>query len=314
MYALVLNSFAGPEGVTLTQTEEPQPANGEVVVAIEAAGVGQWDYASTEGLFTNMGGLATFPQTLGWDFAGTIAAVAPDVADWQIGDRVFGFSAQPWTTKGVFAERAALPANLMAAIPDGLTSVEAAALPVSLLTAELAVQTAGVSTDQSVLVIGAAGVVGGLVVQLAKARGANVIASVSAADSAVALELGSTHAVDRSGDVAAQVQAFYPEGVDVIIDFAGPAGWESAITALRDGGSFVTAVPGGLPTEDRGITAEQIGVSPNPSQLQELAARVVTGKVRQRIATVLPLSEGVKALDIVGKGGVSGKVVLNVTA
>ena len=312
MRALTLNSFDGPDAVTVGDVADPTPADGEAVVTVEAAGVGSWDAISTRGGFAALGGLTTFPQVLGWDFSGTVAEVGPGVTGWTAGDRVFGFSPQPWTGRGVYAEAVALPVELLARIPDGIDATAAAAMPGAILTAQLAVDTAELSAGQTVLVIGATGVVGGFVTQLARAAGAQVIASVSAGQAEEAQRLGASQRVDRAGDVAAQVRSAHPGGVDVLIDFVGPDAWSGALAALRDGGRFVTAVPPATPDE-RGIVASVLGVRPDPGQLTILARRVAAGEIEQRIAEVLPMNSGAEAVRRVEHGGASGKFVLDLT-
>ena len=152
-----------------------------------------------------MGGITTFPQVLGWDFAGVIASVGSSVTDWEAGDRVLGFSPQPWTGIGVIADLVVLSPFLIAALPAELDFIAGATLPVTSLAAQQIVDAGGLQDGTTALVIGAAGAVGGLVVQLGRTRGARLIASVGSADFGHGRDLGAADAVDRAGDVAAQV-------------------------------------------------------------------------------------------------------------
>lgn len=152
MRAAVLTSFAGPDAVTVTDVADPSLPSGHVLLRVDAASIGPWDIQTTTGAFAALGGLTTFPQTLGWDLCGTVERVAADVAGWQPGDRAFGFSPQPWSGIGVFAEQVSLPAELLTAVPDSLDAAVAATLPVVALTADLAVHTAGSDTGTTVLV------------------------------------------------------------------------------------------------------------------------------------------------------------------
>jgi len=117
------------------------------------------------------------------------------------------------------------------------------ALPVSGLTAMLTLDTAKVVSGDAVLVVGATGGVGGFVTQLARARGARVIASVAASAADAARQLGASDVVDRDGDLAGQVKALVGPGVDVTIDVVGPRVWPAELAATRDGGRFVTTTP-----------------------------------------------------------------------
>src|SRR5580692_7322386 len=142
MRAFVLTGFDGPSATALTEVADPVTGDDSVLVAVQAAGVGAWDAQTSRGAFAGAGGLTTFPQVLGWDFAGTVTRVGTGVTGWQPGDPVLGFSPQPWTGAGAFAEAIAVPASALARRPDGLAVEAAAALPVSILTADLAVRAA----------------------------------------------------------------------------------------------------------------------------------------------------------------------------
>ena len=253
--------------------------------------------------------MTTFPQILGWDFAGTVAAAGAMVPQWKPGNRVLGFSPQPWSGIGAAAELIAVPPDLIAALPAGL-DFSAATIPVTALTAQLTLDTGQVQPGTSVLVIGAAGAVGGVVVQLGTQLGAQIIASVAAGDSAAVCKLGASAVVDRAADVAAQVRRLRAGGVDVTIDLAGPAVWQAAMDATRDGGRFVTTSPAGLPDTVRGITAAAVGVQPDARALTALAQRFAGGSLRTRIADVLPLTRAQEALEAVRHGGSHGKYVL----
>src|ERR1700729_2055067 len=142
MRALVLTSFDGPSATVLTEVAAPVTGDGSVLVAVQASGVGAWDAQTSRGAFAGAGGLTTFPQVLGWDFAGTVTRVGTGVTDWQPGDPVLGFSPQPWAGAGAFAEAIAVPASALARRPDGLAVEAGAAVPASILTADLAVRAA----------------------------------------------------------------------------------------------------------------------------------------------------------------------------
>ncbi len=311
MRALTLTSFAGLDGVVLAEVPEPEVSDDAVVVRVHASALGPWDIATTEGLFVAAGGLATFPQTLGWDFAGIITAVGSAVPEWAPGDRVLGFSPQPWSGIGVVADSVAMPPSLLSALPPGLDFVAGAALPVTALTAKLAVQTAAVGAGTAALVIGAAGAVGGCVLELGRDLGAHMIASVSAGDFDAVRHLGASDCVDRAGDVAAQVRQLAPDGVQATIDLVGPAVWDAAMAATADGGRFVTTSPMGLPDSVRDITTVAIGVQPDPESLAALAQRCASGSLTSRVAAVTPLADARVALEAVRNGQGRGKQVLD---
>jgi NADPH:quinone reductase-like Zn-dependent oxidoreductase len=311
--AITLSSFDGLDAATLGDVPEPTAGDDDVLVAVEAAGVGPWDVQTCSGAFAPAGGLSTFPQTLGWDFAGTVQS-ASDQSGFKAGDRVLGFSAQPWTTIGTFAERIAVPAGLLARWPDDLDAGNAGALSVTALTGDLAVSTAEVSDRDVVLVIGAAGAVGGVATQLAAARGAKVIALVtSPQQQATAQHYGAADAVDANDDAPARLRDVAPDGVDVIIDTVGPRAWKDVVGSAARGGRFVTTIPSELPSPDLGLTATTLQVQPDPARLAELANHAAAGSLRVTIAETYDLADAITALQRVAGGGAGGKVVINVS-
>lgn len=141
-------------------------------------------------------------------------------------------------------------------------------------------------------------------------RGIEVVASVREEEVEFARELGARHAVDRQGDVAAQVRAIAPLGVDAAIDCAGGAAAEPAFAAVRDGGRFVTPAGRGDLPEGRGVEAEGIFVKQDPDALADLARLVDTGDLTLRVGPVFDLQDAAAAHERLAAGGVRGKVVL----
>jgi NADPH:quinone reductase-like Zn-dependent oxidoreductase len=309
-----LTSFGGLDGVVLTDVAEPEMPDDAVTVRVHAVALAKWDVTTTEGVFVAMGGMTTFPQVLGWDFAGVISSAGSSVAGWEPGDRVLGFSPQPWTGIGVIAELVVLPPSMIAALPAELDFIAGATLPVTCLTAQQIVDAGGLRDGTAALVIGAAGAVGGVVVQLGRDRGARMIASVGSADFGRVRDLGAADAVDRAGDVAAQVKDLVPEGVDVTIDLVGPAVWQSALAATRTGGRLITTSgPGSLPDVERGITALPVKVQPDAASLTSLAERYANRSLTMTttVAGVFPLPRARQALEAVSRGKGREKYVLD---
>jgi hypothetical protein len=144
--AVVLNSFAGLDGLELSEVADPSPDAREELVSIRAASLGPWDRSAVDGAFAAAGGSSDFPQVEGWDFAGETTG----------GRRVLGFVAQPWMGVGAFAEQIAVPSAILAPLPYDLSFVEGSTLPVCTLTARLLVDAAAVKAGDLVLVTGAA--------------------------------------------------------------------------------------------------------------------------------------------------------------
>jgi NADPH:quinone reductase len=296
--AIVLNSFTGLDGLELAEVADPTPAAGEELVHVRAASLGPWDRASVGGAFAAMGGSGDFPQVQGWDFAG-------ETGD---GRRVLGFVAQPWMGVGALAERIAVPSAILAPLPDTLGFAEGSALPVCALTARLLVDAAAVSEDDLVLVIGAAGMVGGFAAQLAGGRGARVVAAVRDSDADEADRLGAEIVLSADEDLEAAVRGQWQDGVDACLDTAGFGA--GALVCVRDGGAFVTSVPTAVPDGARGIAPSTVQVQPDAAATAELAGRAAAGELTVRIADVLPLERFREAYTRLESGGLRGKIVL----
>jgi len=298
MRAIVLTSFDGLDAIDLADQPDPTPGDGEELVRIRAASMGPWDLSGAQGAFAAIGGTSDFPQVQGWDFAG------------ETGDdrRVLGFVAQPWMAKGTFAELIALPSALLAPLPDQLSFEEGCALPVCGLAARLLVEAADVSEGDVVLVTGAAGMVGGFATQLARARGARVVAAVRDRDADEARRLGADAVVSSGDDLEVEVREQWQDGVDVCLDTLGlgPAG----LVCVRDGGAFVTSVPTAVPEGARGIAPQAVQVQPDAAATAELAELAAAGELTVRITETLPLERFADAYARLDAGGLGGKIVL----
>jgi NADPH:quinone reductase len=313
MRAVALTAFSGFDSLTVAELPDPTPAAGEVLIAVDAAGVGAWDAKTPFGVFAMAGGNATFPQVLGWDFTGTVE-IGDAGGRWHPCDKVLGFVHQPWARMGSFAEKMVVPADRVALRPAGLDPAVAAATPVTTLTADLAVKTAAAGPGTTILVLGGAGSVGGLVVQMAAAAGARVIASIRPEQEETVRALGATDVVDRSGSVPDQVQAITGGGVDALIDCVGPQAWKPAVPAVRRGGRFASTVSQEAPDESLGLTFTYLWVPNDTATLATLAERVAAGALTVRVGEVLPLSAGPDALRRAGSGGLEGRLVLSTGA
>jgi NADPH:quinone reductase-like Zn-dependent oxidoreductase len=296
--AIVLNSFRGIDGLALSEVADPAPGEGERLVHVRAASLGPWDLGGAQGAFAGAGGSSDFPQVQGWDFAG-------ETAD---GNRVLGFVTQPWMGVGALAEQISVPAEILAPLPDSLGFAQGSALPVTALTARLLVNAAGVGDGDLVLVTGAAGMVGGLAMQLAISRGARVIAAVRDSDADEARRLGAATNVDTGSDLEVQVRGRWQDGVDACIDTIGLG--DAALVCVRDGGAFVTSIPTAVPGPARGITPQTVQVQPDAEALTELADATAAGELTVRVAEVLPLERFREGYERLGRGGLYGKIVL----
>lgn len=298
MRAVVLNSFTGLDGLELSEVADPAPRDGEQLVNVRAASLGPWDLAGASGAFEAAGGSTDFPQVQGWDFAG----------ETDDGQRVFGFVAQPWMGVGTFAERIAVPSAILAPLPDSLGFPAGSALPVCVLTARMLVDAAPIGDGHVVLVTGAAGMVGGFATQLARSRGARVVAAVREPDADEARRLGAEMVVGTDSELGTVVRRQWQGGVDVCVDTVGLG--VSGVACVRDGGAFVTSVPTAVPDAARGIAPQTVQVQPDAGALAELVGRVVAGELTVRVTETLPLETFHDAYARLDRGGLRGKIVL----
>ncbi|MFD8026768.1 NADP-dependent oxidoreductase [Streptomyces lavendulae] len=306
MRAIVVNEWGGPENLVEREIERPEPGLGEVLVRVHAAGVNPVDWKTRAS-----GGLITWRETpiVGWDVSGTVEAVGPGVTLYAPGDEVYGMPLFPRQAGG-YAEYVVAPARHFARKPGSLGHVEAAALPLAALTAwQALVDTAGVSAGQRVLVHAAAGGVGHLAVQIAKARGAYVIGTASAAKHELLRGLGADEVIDyRTTDFEDAVA-----DVDVVVDAIGGDHGERSLKVLRPGGHLVTLPgPDGVPADPVGVHASWVLVEPDLKGLEEITALVERGLLKPLIDTVLPLEQAAKAHEIGELGRTTGKIVLTV--
>ena len=311
MRAISQDALGGPEVLKMVETDRPEPGVAEVLVRVHAAGVNPTDWKTRA-----TGGIDAMvpPFTLGWDVSGVVEEIGLGTTIWRPGDEVFGMLRYPGG-HGAYAEYVAAPSRHFTRKPRGLDHVQAAAIPLAGLTAwQALVDTAEVKSGARVLVHAAAGGVGHLAVQIAKARGAHVIGTASAAKHAFLRDLGADELVDyREQDFAEVVR-----DVDVVVDTIGGDYGPRSLSVMRDGGTIVTLTPRALsPTlhadaAERGIRSQVMLVEPDQAAMRALAALAEAGRLRAEVSAVLPLAEVAKAHELIETNRTTGKIVLDV--
>ncbi|MFD0141191.1 MULTISPECIES: NADP-dependent oxidoreductase [unclassified Streptomyces] len=307
MRAITATTWGGPEVLTEARIARPEPGPTEILVRVHAAGLNPVDWKSRA-----TGGFGMWGETpvLGYDVSGVVEAVGLGVTLYEPGDEVFGMPRFPEQAGG-YAEYVTAPARHFARKPAALTHVEAAALPLAGLTAwQALVGTAALRDGQRVLVHAAAGGVGHLAVQIAKARGAYVIGTASAAKHDFLRGIGVDEPIDyTTTDFAEAVR-----DVDVVLDAIGGDYGTRSLPVLRDGGTLVTLPsPDAVPAAPgRGIRTGFTLVEPDYAGLLALAELVETGRLRPEVDTVLPLADAAKAHELGESGRTRGKIVLTV--
>lgn len=306
MRAIRQEVLGGPEVLTLTEVDRPEPGLSQVLVRVHAAGLNPTDWKHrAQSMF-----LGPPPFTLGWDVSGTVEEAGFGVTIFKPGDEVFGMLPYPHGV-GSHAEYVTAPARAFARKPSNVDHVQAGALPLAALTAwQALVDTAGLQAGQRVLIHAAAGGVGHLAVQIAKARGAHVIGTASAGNHDLVKGLGADEMVDyRSVDFADAVR-----DVDVVLDVISGDYPERSLRVLRRGGVLVSLLPlpPGLPeaAAERGIRAEAMLVEADHAGMTAIADLVAAGKLRPVIAATFPLAEAARAHELGDTGHVAGKLVL----
>lgn len=297
--------LGGPEVLQLEDLPRPEPAPGEVLVRQAAAGVNPVDWK----VRARGGFLGEPPFTVGWDVAG----VVEEGEGFAPGERVFGMPRFP-KEAAAYAEYVTAPADELARIPEGMSDVEAGALPLAGLTAwQALVDTADVQPGQRVLILAAAGGVGHLAVQIAKARGAHVIGTARFAKQAFLEELGVDEAVDYTADPVESVVS----DADLVLDLVGGESSAPTITCLRDGGLFI-AVPSASALDrlvelagDR-VRVTGILVHPDRAGLEALAELAAAGHLKVSIDQTFPLEQAAQAHQWGEAGRTQGKLVLTV--
>ncbi|MFE1028924.1 NADP-dependent oxidoreductase [Streptomyces sp. NPDC058818] len=307
MRAISQDVLGGPEVLKEVRPERPEPRPNEVLVRVRAAGVNPTDWKHR----ANGGFLGEPPFVLGWDVSGVVEAVGIGVAAFRPGDEVFGMLSYPFG-HGSHAEYVTAPARAFTHKPAGIDHVQAGALPLVSLTAwQALVERAGVQPGQRVLIHAAAGGVGHVAVQIAKALGGHVIGTASAGKHEFLRSLGADETVDyRETDFAEAVK-----DVDVVLDTIGGDTSLRSLRVLRPGGVVVSILPVGSDefyeeAERLGVRAVRMLVDADRADMREIAGLVDSGKLRATIARTFPLAEAAEAHALGETGRTTGKLVL----
>ncbi len=309
MKALALESFDG--GPKVMDVPDPVAGAGEPLVRVAAASLNAFDVGVAAGSMKDFMPYE-FPALIGSDLAGRVEAVGDDVAGFTVGERVFGMMGSKGAVHdGSFAQLANPQAASIASAPEGLSDADAGSLGVAGGTAMSAVDAVEPTDGSTVLIIGATGGVGTFAIQLAALRGAHVIATVRPGDEEFVNKLGAAEAVDYTGDMAEEIRARYPSGIDAVIDavnrdraaFAG-------LVALVHGGGHATSIVGGAgdSSEIGGVAVSNSGG--NPAHLPGLADLVVQGKLQVAIRRTYPMDDAAQALQDFANQHTVGKLVV----
>lgn len=306
------DEFGGPEVLHLAERPIPEPIPTEVRVRLCAAGVNPVDWKTRAGT-GSAGVIGPPPFVLGWDVAGVVESVGRGVTRFAVGDRVMGMPRFP-RQAGAYAEYVTAPSRQLVAIPAGVSDVDAAALPLGSLTAwQILVDTAAIAPGDRVLIHNASGGVGHLAVQIARARGATVIATASAAKHDWLRSLGADELIDYR---AAAFEDLVRD-MDVTVDLVGGHDSSRAIRTVRPGGLLVVVPSGGDPdvheaARAAGIRSTGFLVEPDRTSLEAVADLVAAGRLRVTVGATFPLAAAAEAHRAGEAHAVTGKIALTI--
>ncbi len=308
MKAVVVHAYGGSEQLRLEDAPVPRPKETEVLVRVSACGVNPADPLIVSGKYAQEFG-THLPLIPGYDVAGTVVQVGGKATRLKVGDEVYAFSL--WG--GGWAQYCAFDESNGALKPKSLNFTQAAAVPLGALTAwQGLVDTAHLSAGQTVLIQGGSGGVGSFAVQIAKARGAKVIATASTRNQDLLKQLGTDLAIDYT------TEKFEDKAkeVDFVFDTAGRETLARSYGTLKKGGTLVSIQSRPDPEECRkhGIQGIFLASHPDAGELAEIAKLIDAGKIKPVVTETLPLSDAVKASEQAETHHTRGKIVLEIPA
>jgi len=313
MKAMVITAFGGPEVFKLAEVPMPVPGPTEILVKVMATSINPIDYKIRQaGSWAHI----QFPAIIGFDAAGIVAGVGEKVKKFKIGDEVF-YTPLVFGHPGTYAEYHVVDESIVGTKPEICSYQEAAALPLAGCTALDAIHFMQLQPDQTVLIHAAAGGVGSLAVQMAKAKGARVFGTCSTQNNGFVSSLGAEECIDYKNEdfVQAVLRLTENRGVDAVFDTVGGETLSRSLGALKPYGRIasITNTTGNLNAAySKNITVYFEFLERSGKKIEELHDLVESGAVRPLIDSVLPLEKVAEAQMRLEKGGVKGKIVLSV--
>ncbi len=307
MQAVRIHRFGGPEVMAIEEIDRPTPAANEVLIKVFAASINPVDAKMREGKYPVVTE-KDLPHMLGRDVSGEIAALGSDVASFLIGDDVFAFLSPE---HGGYEEFVLARADEVAAKPQSLDAVGAAAVPLAGITAWQGLfDHGGLQSGQRVLIHGGAGGVGHFAIQFAKAKGAWVATTVSSSDKDFVTDLGADQVIDYKTEKFEEIV----EPVDLVFDLIGGETQDRSFGVVKPEGALISTLqePDKARAKKLNIRAGLYTAQPNGSQLQEIGALIDQGKVKVVVASTFELRQAAEAQSALGEKHIRGKLVLTV--
>jgi NADPH:quinone reductase-like Zn-dependent oxidoreductase len=306
MKAVVAHEYGAPEVLRYEDAPRPEPKENELLVRVIACGVNPADPLVISGRMAKEFG-THLPLIPGYDVAGIVETVGAKVTKFKKGDAVYGYA----LFGGGWAEYAVLAENEAALKPKSATFVEAAGVPMGALTSwQALIDTAKLSAGQTILIHGGSGGVGSFAVQIAKAKGARVIATASTANQDLLKQLGADVAIDYTKTKFEEVA----KDVDVVFDTVGRDTLARSYPLVKKGGIVTTIVsrPDPAQLEKYGIRGSSVWSHPDGNELSEITTLIEAGKIKPVVGQVMPLADAVKASQQAETHHTRGKIVLKI--
>jgi NADPH:quinone reductase-like Zn-dependent oxidoreductase len=308
MKAIVIHSFGGPEVLHYEDTARPEPKEDEVLIRVMSAGVNPVDVGITAGRMGKFLG-DKLPLIPGMDISGVVEKTGGKITKFKKGDAVYAYLS--FKEQGGYAEFALAKEGEMALKPETITFDSAASVPLAATTAwQALIDTAKIEKGQTVLIHGGSGGVGHFAIQIAKARGAKVIATASTPNLDLLKELGTDQAIDYTTTKFEDVV----KDVDVVLDAVRGDTLARSYGVLKKGGIIVsiTGQPDQAELDQHGIRGSSLMAHPDAKVLEELAKLIDAKKLKPVVSQVFPLAEAGKAHEQIATHHTRGKVVLKV--
>jgi alcohol dehydrogenase len=305
-----LAHYGGAEAVRIEHVPIPELKAGGLLVRVHAAGLNPIDWKTRAGLLQKTIPMQ-LPTTLGGDFSGTVEAVGLGVADFKVGDEVYGQASPMSGGSGSFAELAVAQAGTVGAKPRNVSHAESAALPLAGVAALQALtENLGVSRNQKMLIHGGAGGIGSFAVQIASYLGAHVATTVGSRDIGYAKALGADTVVDYKSEKFEEVL----RNLDGILDTVGGDTYARSFKPLKRGGRLASMLeqPQQALVDEFGVEASMVLARATTRRLTRLAKLVDEGALKVNIDRTLPLEQVAEALLYLEQGSPRGKVVLTI--
>jgi NADPH:quinone reductase-like Zn-dependent oxidoreductase len=306
MKAVVAREYGAPEVLKFEEVPRPEPNGDEALVRVIASSVNPADPLTLSGKYAKEFG-THLPLIPGYDIAGVVEKTGVDVTKLKVGDAVYGYP----TFGGAWADYVAVKEWEVAAKPKSLTFVESAAVPMGALTAwQSLVDVAKLQSGQTILIHGGSGGVGSFAIQIAKARGARVIATASTANQDLLKQLGADVAIDYTKTKFEDVA----KDVDAVLDPVGKDTLARSYDVVKKGGIVMSlvALPDPAELKKRGIRGASISSHPDAKDLAEIAQLIDAGKIKPIVTQVRPLSEAVATQQQAATHHTRGKVVIRI--